>query len=158
MGSYTTPRERVLGTPTPLYTHLLVFFGSFTGGSQAPFVHMSLIINAVTDSLTCLLLLKLGNRLGSKRAGLGAALVWAIAPLSVTFATGGLETSLYVLLLTATVSAHLSEHHIMAAIFGALALLTRRDALILIVPIILDRLWKLKVTRRNSPSPLSPIL
>jgi hypothetical protein len=87
-------------------------------------------------------LIDLGRRLGSIRAGLGAALVWAIAPFSVTFAIGGLETSVYVLLLTATVHAHLRPHRIQAALFGALALLTRPDALILLGPLVLDRLYQ----------------
>jgi hypothetical protein len=102
-----------------------------------------LVINALADGVTCLLLWKLGRRLGSERAGIGAALVWAIAPYSVTFAIGGLETSIYVLLLVGTVSAHIAGSHILTAFLGALMLLTRPDALILLGPIGIDRLWQI---------------
>jgi hypothetical protein len=137
------PGEHVLGTTTPLYTLLLASLAAFSGGDDAPFPLIALLVNALADSVTCLLLIDLGRRLGSIRAGLGAALVWAIAPFSVTFAIGGLETSVYVLLLTATVHAHLRTRRIQAALCAALALLTRPDALILLGPLVLDRLWQL---------------
>jgi hypothetical protein len=138
-GFVYNPGEQVLGTTTPLYTFLLSGLGLFTGGEAAPFPQLSLFVNALADGATCLLLLRLGRRLGSFMAGVGTALVWAIAPFSVTFAIGGLETSLYVLLLTATVTAYLEPRFVLAAFLGALALLTRPDALILLGPLAVDR-------------------
>lgn len=146
-GFVYNPGEYVLGTTTPLYTLLLALIGSFTGGAQAPFPSIAMLINALADGATCLLLLTMGRRLGYRYAGLGAAMVWAIAPFSVTFSIGGLETSLYVLLLVAMVSAHLAKRHILAALLAALSLLTRPDALILIGPLALDRLWQLHKDR-----------
>jgi hypothetical protein len=142
-GFVYNPGEHVLGTTTPFYTILLVIFGSLSGGVSAPFPQISLIINTLADAITCLLLLDLGRRFGSPRAGWGAALVWAVAPFSVTFAIGGLETSLYVFLLTATTSAYLRKRFTLAALMGAFALLTRPDALILLGPLVLDRLLQL---------------
>lgn len=139
-GFVFNPGEHVLGTTTPLYTILLVVLGAFTGGPQAPFPMIGLLINSLADAATCLLLLDLGRRLGSPRAGIGAALVWAIAPFSVTFAIGGLETSVYVLLLVALINAHLRQKHRTAAFLGAMALLTRPDALILIGLMAFDRI------------------
>lgn len=139
IGFVYNPGEHVLGTTTPFYTLLLTTIGFFTGGTQAPFPQIALYINAIADAITCMLLFKIGHRLGSPRAGIGAALVWAIAPYSVTFAIGGLETSVYVLLLTAMVSAHIYERHKLSAFLAALSLLTRPDALILIGPLFLDR-------------------
>ena len=98
-GFVFNPGERVLGTTTPLYTALMVLGGALTGGVQAPFPQIALLLNAFADGIVCLLLIRIGRRLGFRFAGLGAALVWAIAPFSVTFAIGGLETSLFVLLL-----------------------------------------------------------
>jgi len=138
-GFVYNPGERVLGTTTPLYTILLVILGLLTGGVNAPFPILSMGINALTDGLTCLLLLRLGRQLGSPLAGLGAALVWAIAPYSVTFAIGGLETSLYVMLLTGLVYSYIDERYGLAWLCGALSLLTRPDALILLGPLALDR-------------------
>ena len=68
---------------------------------------MALIVNALADAATCILLWQIGKRLGSERAGVITALR-AVAPFSVTFAIGGLETSLVVFLLTLSVWAYLA--------------------------------------------------
>lgn len=137
------PGEAVLGTTTPLYALLITALGAVSGGSAAPLPLIALAVNAVADALTCLILLDLGRRLGSAGAGAGAALVWAVAPFSVTFAIGGLETSVYVLLLTATARAYLLNHMPLAAGLAALSLLTRPDALLFVAPLAGDRLWRL---------------
>jgi hypothetical protein len=139
-GFVFNPGEAVLGTTTPLYTILLTILGWFNGGAQAPFPQLAWVVNALADAGSTVLLFDLGRRLGSLRVGLSVALLWAVAPFSVTFAIGGLETSLYVLLLVGTASAHLRERHRLAALLAAGAILTRPDALIFIIPIIADRL------------------
>ncbi|NUM45149.1 MAG: hypothetical protein HUU38_10610 [Anaerolineales bacterium] len=138
-GMVYNPGEQVLGTTTPLYAGLMAGLGLLTGGEHAPFPILAMGANAIFDALTCLLLLKLGERLGSARAGMSAAIVWAILPFSVTFAIGGLETSLYVLLLTGAITCHLSGKHTLTAFLAALSLLTRPDALILLGPLAFDR-------------------
>ena len=138
-GFVYNPGERVLGTTTPLYTYLLTGMGLITGSTEAPFPLISLVINAIFDGLTCLILIRLGSDFEAPWAGIGAAAVWAVAPYSVTFAIGGLETSLYVLLLMGAVWTHMRKYHIPAAFLGALSLLTRPDALILLGPLMLDR-------------------
>ena len=148
-GFLYNPGEHVLGTTTPLYTFLMVIEASLAGGSTAPFAHLAWLTNALADGLTCLLLLWLGRRLGSQIAGIAAAMVWAVAPFSVTFAIGGLETSVFVLLMTALVCSHLDAagqpggywKPARTGLLAALALLTRPDALILIGPLFLDQAW-----------------
>ena len=152
IGFVYNPGEQVLGTTTPLFTLLLVSIGKLFGGTQAPFPHIALVINALADGLTCILLIDLGRRLESTLGGIATALIWAVAPFSVTFAIGGLETSVYVLLLTATVSAHIHRRHILTAGLGAFSFLTRPDALILLGPLALDRLIQIWKDRRNSTS------
>jgi hypothetical protein len=78
------PGEAVLGTTTPLYTLLMVGLGALTGGSEAPFDRLALLVNIVADAATALLLWRLGCRLGFERAGTAAALAWAVAPFSVS--------------------------------------------------------------------------
>jgi len=134
-GFVYNPGEQVLGTTTPLYTLTLTALGILTGGTDANFPVIAMLINALADAITALLLWKLGKSLGYKYAGAAAALVWAIAPFSVTFAIGGLETSLYVLLLTVAVYTHAHNHNKLTALFAALSLLTRPDALILLAPL-----------------------
>ncbi len=147
-GFVYNPGERVLGTTTPLYTLLLAGFAALNGETEANFPAIALGINALADALTVLLLWKLGRRLGYLYAGAGTALIWAIAPFSVTFAIGGLETSLYVLLLTGTAYAHLRKQHGLAALLAAFSLLTRPDALILLGPLALDRAFHLWPSRK----------
>lgn len=139
-GLVYNPGERVLGTTTPAYTLLLASTGWLAGGSQADFPLISLVINALADGLTCFLLPRLGHRFGQRGAGQAAALVWAIAPWSVTFAIGGMETSLLVTLATATFYLHLMDRPVGAALTGSLALLTRPDALLFLGPLALARL------------------
>lgn len=154
-GFVYNPGERVMGTTTPLYTMLMVLSGWLTGGSDAPFEWLALIWNTAADALSCLLLLRLGRHLGAGTAGICAAAAWAIAPFSVTFAIGGLETSLYVLLLTATALAWQEKRSTSAALCAVLALLTRPDALILVVPLLLDRL--VRVWRKEQPLKLTEL-
>ncbi len=149
-GMVYNPGEHVLGTTTPLYTTLMVLGGALSGGVNAPFPQIAMLLNALADGIVCLLLYRMGSRLGFRFAGIGAALAWAIAPYSVTFAIGGLETSLYVLLLLGTACAHLEDRHPLAMLLAALALLTRPDALIFLAPLGLDRLWQLFQQKRQN--------
>lgn len=153
-GFVYNPGEAVLGTTTPLYTLLLAGLGASTGGPQAPFPELAMWVNALADAATCLLLWSLGRRLGLGRAGAAAALAWAVAPFSVTFAIGGLETSVFIALLSGAVWAAAHSYRrpgeadgervrwrVLAAWLASLALLTRPDALILLGPLALERLW-----------------
>jgi hypothetical protein len=138
-----------LGTTTPLYTGLLALAALPTGGTSAPYPSLAWLTNALADGLTCLLLFAIGRRLGYGWAGLGVALTWAIAPFSVTFAIGGLETSVYILLLIGMIYCHWQSRHSSAALLAGLALLTRPDAIILIGMVALDRVLQLlKASRR----------
>jgi hypothetical protein len=151
-GFVYNPGEHVLGTTTPFYTILLTGTGAFLGGTQAPFPQIALALNALADGLTAVMLLDLGRRLGSNFAGAAAGLAWAVAPFSVTFAIGGLETSVYVALLVGMAWAYLDKRRKLVALLGVLALLTRPDAVILLGPLALDRVWvtiKPWITRRD---------
>lgn len=140
-GFVFNPGERVLGTTTPMFTFLMAGLGLFAGGVNAPFPELALGASAIADGLNAVALLAIGRRLGAAWAGVGTALAWAIAPFSVTFAIGGLETSVYILLLLAACWAYLEKRHALASLLGALSLLTRPDALLLVGPLILDRLF-----------------
>lgn len=153
-GLIYNPGQAVLGTTTPLYALILAGLGALSGGSHAPFPLLAVLVNAVFDAATCWLLFRLGNQLGSPRAGVIAALVWAVAPWSVTFAIGGMETSLFVALTSATFYFHSRERPVAAAACGALALLTRPDALILLAPLGLERVRRSLRSGRWNPKPL----
>ncbi|HNT55257.1 MAG TPA: hypothetical protein PKG95_11130, partial [Anaerolineaceae bacterium] len=139
-GFVYNPGVPVQGTTTPLYTLLMTGLGGLAGGSTADFPVIAWLFNAVADAATVILLWLLGRQVRHELAGLATALVWAVAPYSVTFSIGGLETSLYTLLLTGLAYAYTSRRNLLTGLLGALALLTRPDALIFLGPLILDRL------------------
>jgi len=151
-GMVYNPGERVLGTTTPLYALLMAALGSLSGGPEAPFPILAVIISALFDGLTCLLLMRLAETLESPWAGRAAAQMRAAAPMSVTFAIGGMETSFLVLLMVATLYFHSSHRHILAAATASLSILARPDALLFVGPLGLDRLYRGMRRQRNSPS------
>lgn len=142
--------QPVFGATTPLYVFLLAAVGFPLGGPQAPFPILSLVINTIADGISCMLLVRIGERLGFRRAGLAAALVWAIAPYSVTFAIGGMETSVFVALLLATFYLYLTDRPVIAGLTGSLSLLTRPDALLFLIPLGIERLRRLWLPRSSS--------
>lgn len=151
-GLVFNPGEPVLGTTTPVYALLMAGLGLVTGGGQAPFPTLALCVNALADGLTCWFLIGLAEKVGHRRAGIAAALVWAVAPMSVTFAIGGMETSLFITLATATFYFHSSERPVAAALCGGLSLLTRPDALLFLLPLALERLRRSLPLGRLNPT------
>jgi hypothetical protein len=149
-GFVFNPGEPVFGITTPLFGALLAALGVLSGGTAAPFPTLALGVNALADAGTCWLLIALGRRLDRPAAGILAALVWAVAPMSVTFAIGGMETSVFILLMTATLYFHSSRRPIAAAACAGLSLITRPDALILIGLLILERIRQVWQTRRTA--------
>ncbi|MBI5830503.1 MAG: hypothetical protein HZB20_13415 [Chloroflexi bacterium] len=137
--------ERVLGTTTPLYTLLMAGLAFVLRSQNFPAI--AVWVNALADGFTCALLIPLGESLsGNKWVGAAAGLLYAVAPFSVAFAVGGMETSVFVLLLILTAFLYLRPnsapaprhpHTPLWPLTAALALLTRPDALIFIGPIVL---------------------
>ena len=145
--------ERVLGTTTPLYTLILAIAYGITGASLPS---ISVLLNATFDGIGVMLLFLLASRVyGNWVPAFALSMLWAVAPRSVTFAVGGLETSLYVTLILAAFLAYLDERSIVASALTGLAVLTRPDALIwagpLAVAMIIQR-WRVtghaKLARR----------
>ena len=68
--------------------------------------------------------------------------------MSVTFAIGGMETSVGILWMVAAFSAYLAERTRLAAFFAALAVLTRPDTLIWVGPLALEVLVRALRERR----------
>jgi hypothetical protein len=139
-GLVYNPGEAVLGTTSPLYAVTMAGIGLATGGSQAPFPVLAWLLNTIADGLTCWMIIRFAERLGHRNAGLAAAFVWAVAPWSVTFAIGGMETSILIALLTATLYMFVSSRPITAALLASLCLLTRPDSLLLVGLLVLERL------------------
>jgi hypothetical protein len=142
-GPVFNPGERVLGTTTPLYMGLLAIVSLPLGGPQAPFPVIAMVINALADAFACLLLIGIGRELRFPAAGWAAALLWAISPMSVTFAVGGMETSLYIFLLLAVFYFRLRGRLDVMSWLSGLAFLCRPDALLLIIPVWIELFFRL---------------
>ncbi|MBI3361889.1 MAG: hypothetical protein HY023_12350 [Chloroflexi bacterium] len=156
IGFVYNPGERVLGTTTPLYTLLMAALAFVLRTDNYPW--LALGVNAVADAITCALLVTLGERLsGQRRVGIAAGLLWAVAPMSVTFAIGGMETSVFIMLMMATYVMYMSPRpRSITPISASLALLTRPDALLFVGPIVLD--FVARSIRRKAPtSDLRPL-
>ena len=95
-GLVYNPGEAVLGTTTPAFALLLTGTSPIPGLAGVTLPQIAVILNTLLDGVNCALLVLLGRRLSWGLAGVLAALAWAIAPWSVTFAIGGMETSLLV--------------------------------------------------------------
>lgn len=134
------PGEAVLGTTTPLYTALLAGLALITGNAHHPpaYLAISAVVNALADGVTVILLYHIARRLlDGHLPGACLGLLWAVAPRSVTFAIGGLETSVYILLIAAAFDAWLADRTRLSAALTGFATLTRPDALIWAGPLAL---------------------
>lgn len=146
LGFVYNPGEHVLGTTTPLYTLLLAGLARLLGTGAYP--DLALILNALLEGLSVVLLYRLGQATSGSRAfGAALGLLWAISPMGVTFAIGGMETSLVTFLLIATFYAYVVNHSRLAAAVGGLATLARPDALLAPALTLLDATWR----RRRLP-------
>lgn len=133
--------SRVLGTTTPLYTFTMAGFGLVFGDNDYPSYAMA--VNAVADAISTFLLMLLAFRL-SKNQWVAAAtgLLWAILPFSVTFAIGGMETSVHNLWMIAAWTAYVYQWRSgWVGAFVALGILTRPDAAIWAGPLLLHQLF-----------------
>ena len=112
------------------------------------FPALALAVNALFGALSVGLLYLLGHRFADHRApAVATAALWAVAPYSVTFAIGGMETDLTVALLLAAAYAHVADRQRAMAALSVLALLARPDTAILLGPLWLD----LVLARRRIP-------
>lgn len=146
VGFVYNPGERVQGTTTPLYTLLMA--GEKLLLPHAGFPVLAIVTNALADAASILVVALLCRRiLGAPWLGIVFGALWAITPMSVTFAVGGMETSVYILLLLLTLGAYAAGHGLWSALFCALATLTRPDALLVAVPLFAHMLWQ----RRRIP-------
>jgi len=141
------PGEHVQGTTTPLYTLLLAGLATLLGAQHL--VWISFIIALLADVLNTWLMFRLASRLlGSNMAGLLVAGVFMVQPMRLNVAGGGMETSLFILFLLAMYERQLlARQPVQAAVFAALAILTRIDAVLAVAPVFL---YALSTDRRSS--------
>ena len=100
-----------------------------TGSENYPW--LALIVNALADACTAVLLALLLYRL-THQIALAAIVggLWAINPMSVTFAVGGMETSVGILWAVAATYAYVMRRERWMALLAALGILTRIDTVL----------------------------
>jgi MFS family permease len=132
------PPERVLGTTTPLFALLMA--GAAALKLSLPWA--ALLVAVVADVVTITAVCSLLALAGFAWAALFAGVLIAIWPALVSYSVSGLETSLYVALLTAALWAFSRRRTALLGALLALALYTRPDAVLLIGPAILALFWR----------------
>lgn len=127
LGFAYNPEIRTLGTTTPLYTLLMAAIGAVVRDGNYPVY--ALIVNGLADALTCILFVLIIRQItGNRWIGFVGGILWAINAVSVTFAIGGMETSVVILLQVGTAYFGLNRRWTFAGIAAALGLLTRIDS------------------------------
>jgi hypothetical protein len=105
LGFVYNPGIPSLGTTTPLFTLLMAAMSAII--RQQDFQWYAIAVSAVADAVTCILLYLVARRLtGHDWLSAMPGLLWAISPASVTFAVGGMETSVNILWMVAATAAY----------------------------------------------------
>ncbi len=150
LGFVYNPGIPSLGTTTPLFTLLMAAISAITG--QQNFQWYAIIVSALADAITCVLLYLITRRLtGNDWLSAAPGLLWAISPASVTFAVGGMETSVNILWMVSATAAYVlmtdtdtiyrvPTKGISIGVLAGLGFLTRIDAALWIGPLFLFQL------------------
>jgi hypothetical protein len=159
IGFVYNPGVATLGTTTPLWAFLMAATGFVLGGQD--FQSYAIAWSALADSISCALIFLLVWRVTSSRfVSALPALLYAIAPQSVTFAVGGMETSLAVLWMFAatTLFVYLPDSprparlvRIAIGLCIGLGLLTRVDSVLWSAPLLGWQLLGSLCARRGLP-------
>lgn len=128
-GYVYNPGQWVLGTTAPLYTLLLAGLAAI-GLEDLPRVAWAL--NAMLDAASAALLYLGTARVAGRLAGLLAGSLFALAPMSIAYSAGGMETSFFVFLLGSSFWAAICNRINVAVAAVALGTLTRPEAVILV--------------------------
>jgi hypothetical protein len=146
LGFVYNPGVHTLGTTTPLWAMLMSATAVLTGGRDFP--HYAIWWSALADALSAVLLFVLARRLiANDWVAALPGLLHALAPMSVTFAVGGMETSLVTLWMLAAFALYAlappdeapSRRRLREAavgLLGAFAVLTRVDSLLWLAPLL----------------------
>ncbi len=149
-GFVYNPGSQVLGTTTPLFTLLMALIGAVARGQD--FQWYAIAVSAIADAGTATLLFLLARRLtGSRWIGALLGMLWAVAPQSVTFAVGGMETSVNIFWMVGAVWLYITERPVLMGICAALGILTRIDAVIWIGPLFVYQLAERWISLRSEP-------
>ncbi len=121
------PPERVLGTSTPLFTLMLAPAAAWGLNLEHVAFVVSMAADLVTIAATAALLVDAGYPLG----GLVTALLLAVSPSYIEYSVSGMETSLYVALIMATLWAFARDRWTLCGVGLGLLAVCRPDGALL---------------------------
>ena len=127
--------QPVLGTTTPLFSAVLASIGALLGPNVIP--HAAFVVSIVADCISAWLIFRLArSAFADDRVALLLSLAFALSPFRLSVAIGGMEASLFtLLLLLAFERLVIARTLISGSLFAALAILTRPDAPIALTPL-----------------------
>ncbi len=125
--------ERVLGTTTPLFTLILSAFA--TAGISV--YKASLAVSLLCSGFTAIIVLRLAQSLRFTLWCWAPVLLYALFPRSLPMETGGMETALFTVLITAAIYFHHRGQHFYAMGSATLASVTRPEGLLLMALLLL---------------------
>lgn len=160
-GFVYNPGVATLGTTTPLFALLLAGASAATGSGDFP--ALAVALSAAADAVGVALLFTLGRRALPIGVAALPALLWAVSPMSVTFAIGGMETSLAVLWMLAAFTAFTAppsaRNDAVVGVCIGLGLLTRIDSALWAASLLgwqaLSRLWAARARLSLGALPLA---
>ena len=155
-GFVYNPGVQTLGTTTPLFALTMAALSKIAGGED--YQNYAIVVSAIADAISVVLIFLIARTVieSDLIAALPAAL-WAISPMSVTFAVGGMETSVNILWMIAATWFYVAQRatpkrsQIGIGICAALGLLTRIDAAFWIAPLFLFQLIESWIAGRGKP-------
>jgi len=138
LGFVYNPGERVLGTTTPLYTLMLAAIAWIFNPELIP--KASQWISIAADAINALLVFRLADWFfkDKRMAGL-TSLVFLLHPFRLNVSAGGMETSLFLTALLVMYDRYyLGDRKYSSAVFAAIAVLIRPDAILAVFPLFVD--------------------
>lgn len=173
-GFVYNPGVHTLGTTTPLFALTMAAISALTGAQD--FQWYAIAVSALADAGTVGLIFLLARRLiGSDWLAIFPAALWAISPMSVTFAVGGMETSVSIFWMVAAMWVYVNPSpptpsptqsgspgkpgrggksarlEYLIGVCAGLGLLTRIDAILWIAPLFAYQLGEDWLKRRRIP-------
>ena len=129
------PGAPVLGTTTPLFTAILAFIAAL--GDSAAIPSAAFVIAIAADSVSAWFIFRLARTaFDDDFAAILLSATWAVLPFRLSIADGGMEASLFTLLLLVSFERLvIARSLVFGPLFAALSFLTRPDAVIALVPI-----------------------
>ena len=124
------PGAPVLGTTTPLFTAILAFITAL--GDSASIPSAAFVISVAADCVSAWFIFRLARTaFEDDLTAILLAVTWAVLPFRLSIAGGGMEASLFTLLLLVSFERLvIARALVFGSLFAALAFLTRPDAVI----------------------------